>query len=53
VIPDGTGISKIPTPTNSTTPQRRSLLRELILSADSWSVLSGGAVRGCSTQSSF
>src|ERR1041385_9097119 len=53
VIPESTGISQIPAPINSTIPHRRSLLLELILSAGSLSDLSGGAFKGCSTQSSF
>ncbi len=53
VIPEGTGIRRIPAATNSTMPQRRSRLRNPMLSAGSLLFLSEGSDDGCSTQSSF
>jgi len=53
VMPAGTGINRIPPATANTIPQRRSLLRNPILSAGSSFGWSGGSDDGCSTQSSF
>src|SRR5215203_1736688 len=52
-MPEGTGIRRMQAATDSTIPQRTSLLLNSILSADSFSDLSEGSGDDCSTQSSF